>query len=200
LDKEKISELNLSMNGQPQSSSDSVNVSKPDEKAEYKDFLNKFDSFINESKMKLKNFESQSSSLAIAEYLNNTQKYNNNNNSYNDNSFREDDVFVRNDSLFRSNGNLRGVKNQTESSSLSLSSMSSSNLSGVLQRSSNSNLTSNGHYDLPEQVTTPSKKNPNCFESNYNLISSTDRSSDRAKLAKENLQKLEREKDNLYEL
>ncbi len=188
------------MNGQPQSSSDSVNVSKPDEKAEYKDFLNKFDSFINESKMKLKNFESQSSSLAIAEYLNNTQKYNNNNNSYNDNSFREDDVFVRNDSLFRSNGNLRGVKNQTESSSLSLSSMSSSNLSGVLQRSSNSNLTSNGHYDLPEQVTTPSKKNPNCFESNYNLISSTDRSSDRAKLAKENLQKLEREKDNLYEL
>lgn len=41
-------------------------VEKPEEntqmqKAEYKDFLNKFDSFINESKQKLKSLETQNS-------------------------------------------------------------------------------------------------------------------------------------------
>ncbi len=187
------------MNGQTQSNDfDSVSVSKPDDKTEYKDFLNKFDSFINESKIKLKNFESQNSSLAIAEYLSNAEKYNNN--DTNNNSFREDDIFSRNDSLFRRNGNLRDSKLQTESSSLSLSSASSSNLSGVLQRSSNSNLTSNGHSDMPEHTVIPPQKYSNFYGSNHNLISSTDGSSDRAKLAKENLQRLEREKDNLYEL
>lgn len=214
LDKDKMKELNLTMNGEPKSSSSSFDTSvcmdKTEDKAEYKDFLNKFDSFINQSKMQLKNLESQNSSMAIAEYLSNSEQYNNknnnNNNDTNNNSFRDDDMFVRNDSLFRSNGNLR-KKPQTESSSLSLSSASSSNLSGVLQRSSNSNLTSNGNtgsseFKIPEtSVITPSKySNNNFYGSNHNLISSTDGSTDRAKIAKEHLQRLEREKDNLYEL
>ena len=120
LDKEKLAELNLTINGEcgdtaASSSSNLVdNIVKinktTDEKAEYKDFLNKFDSFINESKVKLKNLETQNSSLAIAEYLSNNEQYNknnnpnirnNNNNNDINNSFREDDIFARNDSLFR---------------------------------------------------------------------------------------------------
>lgn len=131
--------------------------------------------------------------MAIADYLSN---YDQNN----ENLFRDDDLFNRNNSLFRENGHSR----QKHMESGSLSSASSSNLSGVLQRSSNSNLTSNGHTsgsEMPEQsFIVPNSKYSNSYGSNHNLISSTDGSSDRQKLAKENLQRLEREKDDLYEL
>lgn len=78
--------------------------------------------------------------------------------------------------------------------SSSSSSTSSSNLSNVLQLTSN---TGHGSETSAEHVTS---KFSNFFGSNHNLISSTDGSSDRARKAKENLQRLEREKDDLYEL
>ena len=93
----------------------------------------------------------------------------------------------------------------------SSSSTSSSNLSHVLHRSSNSNLTSNGGFGIssgsgnqrgetPDYSVTSPNRTSNFYGSNHNLISSTDASSDRARKAKENLQRLEREKDDLYEL
>ena len=91
----------------------------------------------------------------------------------------------------------------------SSSSTSSSNLSHVLHRSSNSNLTSNGGFgnssgnqrgETPDYSVTSPNRTSNFYGSNHNLISSTDASSDRARKAKENLQRLEREKDDLYEL
>lgn len=191
LDKQKLKELNLTMNEfEMRDTANQIPKSESTiefEKQEYKDFLNKFDSFINESKIKLKTLENQNSNQAIAEYLNNTQKSIENSDT-NNNFFREDDLFNRNDALFKDSGK----KYKNESSSIS--STSSSNLSSTLQRSSNSNLTSNGHSDISDHMF----KNTNGNQ--HNLISSTDRSSDRAKLAKENLQRLEREKDDLYEL
>lgn len=206
LDKEKLKAMNLeTINSERNvSKTNSLNQISNDqesnsnmEKAEYKDFLNKFDSLINESKMKLKTLETNNYNHAITEYLNNTEKYNQNSDN-NNNSFRDDDLFYRNDSLFKDVSTSSG-KSKTESGSIS--STSSSNLSSILQRSSNSNLTSNGHAsDVPDHVITGPNKYSNFYGSNHNLISSTDGSSDRAKLAKENLQRLEREKDDLYEL
>lgn len=212
LDKEKLKAMNLEAitenRGHSKSSDqvcgqDSTSTSGM-EKAEHIDFLNKFDSFINESKMKLKTLETQNSNQAISDYLNNTANKYNQNSDNNNNSFREDDLFYRDETLFKDVSTSSG-KSKTESGSIS--STSSSNLSSVLQRSSNSNLTSNGgHGNSNSDVfdhqtnTTASSKFSNYYGSNHNLISSTDSSSDRAKLARENLQRLEREKDNLYEL
>lgn len=200
IDKEKLKALNLNMNGEKCSNVTNGSLRQSEssndmEKAEYKDFLNKFDSFISESKQKLKSLETQNSNLAIAQYLMNSEKYNSNTDN-NNNLFREDDIFNRNDALFRD------VSKKNKAESGSLSSASSSNLSGIFQRSSNSNLTSNGHSstDMPDLIITAPNKFSNFYGSNHNLISSTDGSSDRAKMAKENLERLEREKDNLYEL
>lgn len=198
LDKEKLKAMNLTMNGEAEQGESQIHKSESTiemEKAEYKDFLSKFDSFINESKVKLATLESQNSNQAIVTYLNNIERYNQNSESNSNSFFREDDLFSRNDALFN-HEKQASKKHQMESSSSS--STSSSNLSNVLQRSSNSNLAYNGQRsETPEHVT---NKFSNYFGSNHNLISSTDGSSDRARKAKENLQRLEREKDDLYEL
>jgi LysM repeat protein len=222
LDKEKLKSLNLTMNKTDlklnvssqeveQSSNETKNTTDGNtdnemNKTEYKDFLNKFDSFINESKLKLKTLETQNSNQAIAEYLNNTEKYNQNNSDDNNNLYRDDDIFSRNDALFKDSINSRrnNDKNNQKGENSSISSASSSNLSS-LQRSSNSNLASNNigqnNENMVELMITSPNKFTNYYGSNHNLISgSTDGSSDRAKMAKENLQRLEREKDDLYEL
>lgn len=198
LDKEKMKTMNLTMSGDQETNQIHKSESTIEmEKAEYKDFLNKFDSFINESKVKLATLESQNSNQAVITYLNNIERYNQNSDSNSNSFFREDDLFSRNDALFKQDAN----KNKQQMESSSSSSTSSSNLSNVLQRSSNSNLTSNGQRsETPEHVTSNPNKFSNYFGSNHNLISSTDGSSDRARKAKENLERLEREKDDLYEL
>lgn len=63
LDRDKMKSLGLSEKEADNSNSQNqVNESKKDmETTEYKDFLNKFDSFINQSKMKLKSLENQNS-------------------------------------------------------------------------------------------------------------------------------------------
>ena len=67
LDKEKLKDMNLGVNGdQSKEMAESNHLHKSEstlemEKAEYKDFLSKFDSFINESKVKLATLENQNS-------------------------------------------------------------------------------------------------------------------------------------------
>lgn len=62
LDKEKLKAMNLTL--EEESTQNQIHKSESTiemEKAEYKDFLSKFDSFINESKTKLATLESQNS-------------------------------------------------------------------------------------------------------------------------------------------
>lgn len=197
LDRDKMKSLGLTELVTANSNSkEQANESKQgNETSEYKDFLNKFDSFINQSKMKLKSLENQNSNQAIADYLTNTQNRYSQQNDDNNNLFKDDDLFYKDDALFKTPpGNFKN-----ESSSLS--SASSSNISNGLQRSSNSNLTSNGHSsDIPDNYVTSPNRLSKFNGSNHNLISSTSGGSDRAKLARENLERLEREKDDLYEL
>jgi hypothetical protein len=67
LDKEKLKDMNLGVNGdQSKEMAENNHMHKSEsalemEKAEYKDFLSKFDSFINESKVKLATLENQNS-------------------------------------------------------------------------------------------------------------------------------------------
>lgn len=60
---------------------------------------------------------------------------------------------------------------------------------------------SNGNLNsIPEFLITSPNKYLNFYSSNHNLINGSNSNSSRARLAQENLQRLEKEKDDLYEL
>jgi len=197
IDRDKLAALHITHN---EPVHQSTAASDTPDQGEYKNFLNKFDSFINESKLKLQSLETTSNLNTQTRRLTLAKRNDSNNNSL---IVETDDyLFNKDHSLFKSN--------QTGSSSLSSASssnLSSSNTSHAIQRFSNSNLTSTtacGEANMmPDLLITSPNEYSNYYGSNYNLLSankSNVSSISRARLAQENLQRLEREKDDLCEL
>jgi hypothetical protein len=206
IDREKLKQLDFvdlkeidnncnNLHQLPVSASQSTNGQslKEEEKGDgYKDYLNKFDTFISQSKLKLKSLESNTN---LSEYQivnnNNSRKSSNHNGGFNSAYEYEDE----NDDLFKLKNNNKNGSIGTNGADHSFDSHYSSSSASTNRLYNNANAAANSSSQ-PELVITSPNKYTNYYNSNHNLIDT----SSRARLVRENLQRLEREKDDLYEL
>ncbi|CAF0716247.1 unnamed protein product [Brachionus calyciflorus] len=164
IEKTRINEFNIDENEIIDNEQVNVKIdSQNEQNAHFKDYLNKFDSVISESKLKLKTLESNPN-------LNGTKlKYSN--------SFVKDEFLDSNNKK----QNLKKTSTIDTSYTSTCSSMSD-------------------HSQAAEVMITSPNNYSNFYSSNHNLIKTSSSSLSRARLAQENLQRLEKEKDDLFEL
>lgn len=208
-DSDDLSQVNIDLNTK-NSKANNGQENEENDNTEFKDYLNKYDTFITESKLKLKSLKTMSN-IANSEFLNNTNgKTSKSNQSYDEG---DDDLFklnssnkngrqssteyliidpseIRYDTDHMLNGSSHSKKNNT---SFSFKSSSTNNLQPQPRSSSPDGLSANGKASNMNKSTSSASSVVSTSSSNRNNNS-------RARLVAENLQRLEREKDDLYEL
>lgn len=206
MSREKLRELKLdenTINEELTDSSGSNGTSKGGENGDtsgennenkFKDYLNKYDTFISESKMKLKSLETNPNLIDKKPNKLGNGKTNSFSNGLNN---TQDD----NDDFFKLGKRLTLKKTTTIDSSSPLNKSQSSNGDPNTNTSSGSITPSNSNNSLnmmnaPDLVVIASPNN----NKYTNFYSTTSANNSRAKLAQESLQRLEKEKDDLYEL